>query len=117
MSNQTFKFYNKVDEYQYCPKKEINSFYQICQFKNPYTDKYCIRKVIFNEHGEILKTFEKEYYKCIVDKFMKKNKQNKFSVYPVSDIKYVDLPDPASILGAKSELLNNTFTEYDFAAF
>lgn len=114
---QRFKFINKRNEFEYCPKKELMSFYQICQFKNPYSGRYDTRKIIFNEHGEIVKTFEKEYSQEKITKFTKSHRENKYCMYPVTSIKLIDLPDPANILEAKSELLNNNNTDYGWAKY
>jgi len=112
-----FKFINKSNQFTYCPQKELLSFYQICQFKNPYSGRYETRKVIFNQNGEIVKTFEKEYSEDRIKKFTKMHRENKFCMYPVYDIKLVALPDPGNILEAKSELLNNDHLDYDWAKF
>ena len=36
-------------------------------------------------------------------------------MYPVYDLKLIDLPAPAFIFQAKSELLNNNNVDYDYA--
>lgn len=115
--DQRFKFVTKRNDFEYCPKKELLSFYQICQFKNPYSGRYETRKVIFNEHGEIIKSFEKEYSADRIKQFTKNHRENKYCMYPVSDIKLVALPDPGNILEAKSELLNNDNKTYGWASF
>jgi hypothetical protein len=108
-STHKYKFYKKQDEFKYNPSKEIYSFYQICSFKHPYTNKYGVRKVIFNEFGNIVKTYEKEYHKDKIEAFIKNNKKNKYTMYSVYDIKTVALPGPSYILEAKSDLLNNNY--------
>ena len=112
----TYKFYKKQDEFKYTPPKEDFSFYQICSFKHPFTHKHGVRKVIFNEFGNIIKTYEKEYPVDKIQSFIKKNKRNKYTMYSVYDIKTVALPGPSYILEAKSELLNNNY-DGDYAEF
>lgn len=107
----------KTDEFDYNPPKELKSFYQICRFKNPFTNKYATRKIIFNELGEIVKKYEKEYSKQRIEMFAKTQRQNKYCMYPASDINLIDLPSPSFILEAKSELLNNDYEEYGYAKF
>lgn len=102
-----YKFISeKPSDFEFNPKKQLFSFYQICQFKNEQTNKYEVRKVIFNEYGEIIKAYEKGYPKFRLDKFIEQNKPNKFKMYPVATIKLISLPDPSNIFGASSELLN-----------
>jgi hypothetical protein len=102
-----YKFISeKPSDFEYNPKKELYSFYQICQFRNEQSRKYEVRKVIFNEHGVILKAYEKGYPKFRLDKFMEKTKLHKYKMYPVSSIKLVSLPDPNNIFSVRSELLN-----------
>jgi hypothetical protein len=110
MSNK-YEIYKKPEQFKYNPQKKNTSFYQICQFKNPQTGKYQIRKIIFNEHGTILKTYEKEYTKEKIDIFGKNNRRNKYSTYAVSDLKLINLPEPSFILEAQSELLNNDYND------
>ena len=115
MNNARFIFKKKTDEFEYNPKKELRTFYQICQMKNPRSGHYTVRKIIFTELGEILKTYEKEYSFARVEKFMKNNKQNKYCMYPVFNIDLINLPEPSYLLEERSELLNNDNTEYDYA--
>jgi hypothetical protein len=107
MSNQKFKLYKKDDEFKYNPPKQLSTFYQICHYKNDYTNKYGVRKIIFNEFGNIIKTYEKEYNREKIESFMSNNGKNKYTIYPVYDLKNVALPGPSFILEAQSELLNN----------
>lgn len=115
--NTKIKFKQENDEYEYNPKKEVATFYQICQMKDPKTELYSIRKTLFNEKGEILKYYEKGYSYSRVDKFIKNTNQNKFKIYPVFDIKLIGLPCKGNLLEAKSNLLNNDNLEYDYAKF
>lgn len=93
--------------FEYNPTSQIFSFYQICQFRDPYTNKYGIRKVIFDQTGDIVKTFEKGYSKSHVNSFISHNKPNKYALYPVNNLKMINLPNSENILSAKSELLND----------
>jgi hypothetical protein len=99
----------------YNPDKRIDTYYQLCQFKNPYTGHYGTRKIIFNEKGDILKMYEKEYNKTKLEEFVKHHRQNKFKIYPVSEIQMVSLPNGNDMMETQSELLNNKHTEYGHA--
>ena len=111
--NRKIKFVSNDDEMVYNPEKSIHTFYQFCQFKNPFTGYYCTRKIFFDERGVVLKTCEKEYSKKKIEEYAKTHKQNKFKMYPTSDIKYVDFPNGNDMTETQSELLNNTCKEYD----
>lgn len=102
---------------EYTPKKQINTYYQICQFKSKFTKKYETRKIVFNELGDILKIYEREYSYEELNIFMKHHRQNKFKVYPVNDIKQVEMPTSADIICCQSELLNTDNQNYDFKNF
>ena len=60
---------NEQNELHYKPTIQINKFYQVCLFPNPHTNKYQIRRFIFNEYGN-----------CIVvnDHHLSKTNFNKF---------------------------------------
>ena len=88
------------------PKKQLNTFYQICQFKSKFTKKYQTRKIIFNELGNILKIYEKEYDYQKINDFLKHHRQNKYKMYPSYDITNIDLPSTADIICCQSDLLN-----------
>jgi hypothetical protein len=91
----------------YNPNKFTDSFYQICQFKNPSSNLYQTRKIIFNQNYDIIKIFEKEYNAKTLQKFIKLNeKYNKHKMYPTNNIKYVDLPNGCDFLVANSNLTN-----------
>ena len=96
---------NDLDDFQ--PKKQINTYYQICQFKNKFTKKYQTRKIIFNELGNILKIYEKEYDNDKINNFIKHHRQNKYKIYPYYEIKDIQLPNTTDIICCQSDLLNN----------
>lgn len=110
--NKKFNFVAPKDDLEYNPQKHQTSYYQFCQFKNPSTNMYQTRKIIFDEMGIINKTYEKEYTKKQIEQFAKTHRDNKYKMYPVANIKYVALPNGHDMNDAQSELLNNTYTEY-----
>ncbi len=115
--NNKYVFKTSAEDLEYQPKKEVRTFYQVCQMKNPKTGKYTIRKVIFDEAGNIMKVFEKEYSFDRTQKFMQNNRENKYKMFPVYDISLIALPGASCVLEERSELLNNKHTDYDFAKF
>lgn len=104
MKESNIKFVKPTDDMIYKPEKRIESFYQICQFKNN-TDKYSTRKIIFNEQGNILKAFEREYSGKKLEEFIKQNKTNKYKIYPTNDISFIDMPSGEEMICVCSELL------------
>jgi hypothetical protein len=111
--SRKIKFVSNGDEMAYNPEKHLSTFYQFCQFKNPFTGKYWSRKIIFDERGTVIKTYEKEYNKKKIEEYAKTHRQNKFKMYPTSDIKYVDFPNGNDMTEVESDLLNNTYKEYN----
>jgi hypothetical protein len=104
-NNLVIKFEKKSDDLMYNPPKSKNTYYQICQFKNKFTNKYGVRKIYYNEHGEIIKNIIKEYTKKEIDKFIKLNKTTKYSIYPLDDAVKIELPGAGDLICMKSELL------------
>ena len=102
------------EELKYNPPKQINTFYQICKFPNK-NNMYFVRKIYFNEYDIIIKIYEKEYREDVIKTFVKKINSNKYKIYSTINIKYVQLPTGIDMNDARSSLLNNTSTIYDYA--
>lgn len=103
-----------IHELCYTPDAKLYTFYQICQFKNPFTGKYDTRKIIFNEQCEIKKTYERQYKSHELEKFLKNCPQNKYKMYPVKEITCVSLPNSSNMLEVHSSLINNECQTYDY---
>jgi hypothetical protein len=99
------------------PEPQIYKFYQICGFKNPWTNKYSVRKCLINENGVILESSVKKYSTDKYNALIKNCKQNEHKVYNTFDIELIDLPNGEDISGTRSELLNNTQSYTGFAPF
>ena len=99
------------------PATQINTYYQICQFKNKFTKKYDTRKIVFNEKHEILKIFERDYTLDELNKFIKHHRENKYKIYSVDDVTLVELPPITDIICCQSELLNNDNKTYGWQQF
>jgi hypothetical protein len=112
-----YKFIVKASDMSYQPKQQTCSFYQICQFENPLNKKYATRKTIFDQDGNIIKTFDKEYTAKKIDAFLKATRPNKYCTYPVNNLDMIDLPSPSYIMEAKSELLNNDSSYTGYAQY
>lgn len=97
---------NSKSNLTYNPIQRIETFYQICQFRNPKTKLYDSRKIIFNQDGEIIKTFERKYYRDELERFIKSNKHNKYKIYPVYNISYIEYPNSNDIINVMSNLTN-----------
>lgn len=114
-TNIVFKSANDVDNLNDLNedkiKKQINTYYQICQFKNKFTKKYETRKIVFDELGKILKIYEKEYNYEELSIFMKHHRENKYKIYSVYSIQDVELPTTTDIICCQSELLNNDIVD------
>ena len=102
----------KNNENNYNPDKRIDTFYQICKFKNPYTKLHELRKIFFDETGDILKISIKSYDANTIKSFIKCHNLNKYKIYPVIYIEHVDLPNKNDMTEVRSDLLNNTEKEY-----
>lgn len=106
-----------INQLHYEPSSKLYTYYQICQFKNPFGEKYDVRKVIFNECGEIKKIYERQYGASEIKDFLKSNVQNKYRMYPVREIGLLGYPSSGELLEVCSSLINNDNKEYDYKKF
>ena len=95
---------SQEEEFIYKPELRQFSFYQICQFS--VDKKYKVRKVIYNETGNMVIHREKAMKQSILEKFLKKCPHFKYTIYPAYDLDIVGFPDPNEIMTAKSNILN-----------
>lgn len=98
---------NHVDnlDMMYNPEKKIYTFYQFCKHKNPETNMFGSRKIFFDELGNILKVYEKEFNKRDVQKYIQYTKTNKYKIYSTIDISCVNLPSTGDLQESQSLLL------------
>lgn len=80
------------------------SFYQICQF--PIEKRYAIRKLIYNEDGELQRYSEKKLKKDLLDKFLKGCPPYKLTLYSAYELDTIGFPNAGDILMARSQILN-----------
>lgn len=107
LENETKKRFRlgvQKDDFIYQPNKRQFSFYQICQFA--IDKKYKVRKIIFNELGDMLNYTEKNIEKETLSRFIKKCPKFKYTIYPSYDLDVVGFPEPYEILTAQSHILN-----------
>ena len=99
-----FRLETQRDNFVHTPETRQFSFYQICQF--PLNKKYSVRKLIYDETGEIITYRENKLKKDILDKFLKKAPKFKYTIYPAYDLDVVGFPEANEILTARSQILN-----------
>jgi hypothetical protein len=99
-----FRLETQKEDFIYKPDERQFSFYQICQF--PIDKRYKVRKLIYNENCDVMYHREKNMKKTILDKFLKKCPDFKYTIYPTYDLDVVGFPDPNEILTAQSQILN-----------
>jgi hypothetical protein len=99
-----FRLESQQDDFIHTPETRQFSFYQICQF--PLDKKYSVRKLIYDETGEIITYRENNLKKDVLDKFLKKSPKFKYTIYPAYDLDVVGFPEANEILTARSQILN-----------
>ena len=107
MTSRNIIFNN--EDFFFNPNKSIQSFYQICMYKDVHKDMYAIRKIKFDETMKIVDVKVKYYSKKVVNKFIEKNKnsrENKMRMYPYTDIAMVPYPNMSELNESYSSLLN-----------
>lgn len=92
------------EEFAYKPEEREFSFYQICQFA--INNKHKVKKLIYNEYGEIMKEREKYIGKSTLNKFIRKCPEYKYTIYPAYDLDVVGYPQEDEILLVRSQILN-----------
>lgn len=80
------------------------SFYQICGFS--YEGKHEVRKLVYDEQGNLLYHNTSRLSKEILDNFIKKSPVFKYTIYPTYNLDIVGFPDNGEILMAISNILN-----------
>lgn len=100
-----FKLKTQQEDFIYAPEQRTFSFYQICQF--PINKKYEVRKLVFDEFGELVSNRETKLKKEVLDKFLSKCKPFKYCIYPTYQLNIVDLPTLDEISTARSQILND----------
>jgi hypothetical protein len=103
---KNIKFVNETSDMTFNPKSRIDSFYQICQFRKKGSRVYETRKIFFNEKGEILRVYEKEYSSKVLKNFMDTNSTNRYKIYPVSSLSLIGLPNQSEMTILQSPLTN-----------
>lgn len=96
--------FGRKNKLTYTPKPFSSSFYQICQFRDS-NGQYEVRKVLFNEQYAITNTYVKAYNKDLLEKFIESTSTNKYKIYPVAKIEYVDIPNGNDLMESRSGLL------------
>jgi hypothetical protein len=99
-----FRLIKQEEDFIYKPDERQFSFYQICFF--PVSKKRKVRKIIYNENGDIMRNTEALLKKDKLDKFLKKCPKYKYTIYPTYDLDVVGFPSSLEILTAKSQILN-----------
>lgn len=104
-SKISFILKEKDEECEYNPEKMEFTFYQICQFA--IDKQYHIRKIVYNELGEMVRYKEAKLKKTKLEKFLKGSPEYKYTLYPTYNLDIVGYPQANEILMAKSQILNN----------
>lgn len=109
-----FKMGNKVkfrlkeqgNNINYKPISREYSFYQICTFSRD-NKKHVVRKLYYDEHGNVIRYNEEMIKKTILNKFLRRCPENKYTIYPTYDLDGVGMPQSNEIELAMSQILNN----------
>lgn len=100
-----FRLKEQEEEFAYSPEQRNFTFYQICQFA--VDKKYQVRKLTYDEHGEVVKSKVAKIKKSKLEKFIKSCPEYKYTIYPAYNLDVVGPPQPNEILTAKSQILND----------
>jgi hypothetical protein len=113
--NRKIQFTTPENNLLYKPEKKLSKFFQICYFKNPKTNKFHIRKILYNQDGKILGAIRKMYTSVQMKKFYQLHKKQEYQTYNTYDIELVKYPTEDQLMMNMSCLINNDYESYDFA--
>lgn len=101
----SFRIKEQDEEFDYKPDKREFTFYQICQFA--IDKQYHVRKIIYNEYGEMVRQKETKLKKNKLNNFLKGAPEYKYILYPAYNLNMIEHPKDSDISLAKSQILNN----------
>lgn len=107
---------DQQDKFQenYSTKNQYNNFYQVCNFKNPTTRKYNLRKYVVNRKNEFVEVKDYLLNSKNFKRFLKTNKPHTVKRLNFDNLDRVDPPNYFDISTAKSDILdtNSSYTGY-----
>lgn len=101
-----FRLKEQEDKFDYRPMKREYSFYQICTFSKD-DKRHVVRKLYYDEYGNMLRYNEEMIKKTILQKFLRRCPENKYTIYPTYDLDGVGMPQSNEIELAMSQILNS----------
>ena len=116
-TNFTFGTNSVQDELLYNPPKRDFKYYQLCSFKNPWTQKYHIRRFIMNSKNEFTNIQELYINSKQYQRFVKTHKPNEYKMFGVYDLNQVAYPSLGDIAIIQSPILENDNGYGGFAKF
>ncbi len=116
LNNTNYKFVspNSQSEYTYNPQSNIFKYYQLCSFKNPYNNKYHIRRIVMNAKNEFVSIDEKYIDAKEYKRFVQSHRLNEYKLYNVYDLNYIAYPSLGEITIIQSPILQ---TDSDYSGF
>lgn len=89
-------------------------YFQICSFKNPNTNKYCVRKFVIDSNNNIVRVKNYWYNSKQCKQLMESRMSNTYKCLPMFDLVDAAYPIMADIIGARSKILSQ---DYDYSGF
>lgn len=109
----TFNEDDKIDDdYQHSL-----SYYQVCIFPDPKTNRFQVRKFILNRKNEFVKV--KDYFisERRYKKLLNAKKVNQYKCYSAYDLQGVSYPSASDISIARSNMITEDNIHYGLAKF
>jgi hypothetical protein len=116
-NNYVFTTPKRDHDLVYNPEPKIITFYQVCGFKHPKTNRYFVRKCMYDENFKLIHGTEAKYNDEQIKKFFDTHKQYEYKTYATYDLQIIGFPSGDDVLLSQSDLLNNDFVEYGYAKF
>lgn len=87
------------------PSTKLFSLYQICSLINPSTNKYSVRKFIYNDQYTLIACSVREYNKIRLQHFISNSSVHKFIFYPSYNFSLINPPSFNDVFLSHSNLL------------
>jgi hypothetical protein len=116
LNNTNYKFVspNSQSEYTYNPQSNVFKYYQLCSFKNPYNNKYHIRRFVMNSKNEFVSVNEKYIDAKEYKRFVQSHRLNEYKLHNAYDLNYIAYPSLGEITIIQSPILQ---TDSDYSGF
>lgn len=114
----SFPFYESTPPKFYIDKfGDVKIYYQICVYRNTFTNKFNVRKYVIKSNNDIAKIKYMSLMSEQLDKLIQTLKPHEYKKFPNVDFSNIQHVKISDILSLNSNMLNKDHTYSGFAPF